>query len=227
LIRQLATDPNADIAKLQMIVDLHNSQQDRAARQEFEAEFVKMQAKLPKIAATRENSQTRSKYAKLEDIQAAVKPILAEHGFSTRYESPENQPHGMVVVTCVLTHKNGHSARNTKSIPVDSKGIGGNANKTETHGAASADSYARRYALCGVLDIAVGDDDGNAAGGVQRVTKARAGILNGYYYALPDNVKEVFLRKYGEVESVPNDKFNEALDWFKVQEAKAKQDANS
>jgi len=206
LIEKIALG-GGDIAALEKVIELHNSQQDREAHREFESAFVVMQGDLPKVAATRHNNQTNSDFAKLEDIDKVVKPILKEHGFATRYQTHQNDEKGLVTATCILSYKNGHSERNSVSMPVDDKGIKGTVNKTQTHGTASALSYAKRYAKCGVLDIAIGDDDGNAAGGEPRITSEQQSILLTLLQGVPESVSIEFYKSYPEVKAVPLSSF--------------------
>lgn len=188
---------------LEQLVNMQNRQQDRQREEEFERAFAEMQAELPAVLKNRFNQQTQSKFAKLADIQKAVKPVLLKHGFSTRYESPDEQPERVIVATCILTYKNGWKAKNTSRIPVDNIGIKGNANKTEAHGAGSATTYAQRYSLCGLLDITLtDDDDGNAAGSTPRVTHEQQIILHELLERASEEVKTRFHSRYPGVKDV-------------------------
>lgn len=206
---------NADA--LEQVVSLYNTQQDRELKREFEAAFAAMQAEIPAILASRRNNQTNSSYAALDDIHKHVKPVLREHGFSIRYESPDVQPEGFITATCILTFKNGWSAKNTSSVPIDNKGIKGSQNKTDTHGAGSATTYARRYSLCGLLDITVtDDDDGNAAGGAPKVTQEQQSIIMELLHSAPDDTRIAFHGKYPSVKDVPINSFKDCISWLKA-----------
>lgn len=210
LIEKALDGDNADA--LEKVINLYNQQQDREIKREFEAAFSALQADLPAILATRFNIQTKSKYAKLDDIHKVIKPLLREHGFSTRYESPENYIDGFVQQTFILTHNNGHSAKNSAIVQVDSKGIQGASNKTETHGTGSALTYARRYALCGLLDITITeDDDGNAAGGIPRITPEQQSIVLNLLEEVPQDTKDAFYTVYAKVSDMPLDQFKNSL----------------
>lgn len=193
---------------LETLVNLQNKQQDRQREEEFEVAFAEMQADLPAVLKNRFNEQTKSRFSKLDDIQKAIKPVLKRYGFSIRYESPDEQPERVVVATCILTFKNGWKAKNTSAIPVDNIGIKGNANKTEAHGAGSATTYARRYALCGLLDITLTeDDDGNAAGGEPRVTSEQQIILHTLLEKASEETKQRFHSTYPSAKDVEVSKF--------------------
>lgn len=217
LIEMALEKNNADA--IEQLVNLQNQQQDRQREEDFEVAYADLQAEIPAVLKTRNNEQTRSTYAKLDDIHKAVKPVLQKHGFSTRYESPDIQPERMVVATCVLTFKNGWKVKNTATIPVDNVGIKGTANKTEAHGTGSAISYARRYALCGLLDITLtDDDDGNAAGGVPRITPEQQAIILELLQDVDDDTRAQFYLSYPKVADMPLDNFKGAL--LKLKQAK-------
>lgn len=99
------------------------------------------------------------KYADLADIVENIKGKLAEHGLSFS-SFPCVLPDGKPGLRYVLRHSSGDVESDTMSLML-SRG------DAQAHG--SAISYARRYALCAVLNIvADADDDGVAATQAQR-----------------------------------------------------------
>jgi hypothetical protein len=223
VICAIALNPEIDERKLGMIVNLHNQQVDRERERQFETAYAALQRDLPAVLKSRFNDQTKSKYSTLDDIQKAINPVLDKHGFSIRYESPETQPEGMVVATCVLVFsENGWKVNNTRAIPVDNIGIKGNANKTAAHGTGSAATYARRYALCELLNINLTeDDDGNAAGGEPRVSKLQQRVLLELYEDAPQHAKEYFTQRFPDFKDVPVKDYNAVMTYFKQETAKA------
>jgi len=128
------------------------------ARREFESAFAEMQPSLPAVAKAGEGHQN-IKYAKLEDVQSAARPILAEHGFSIRFkvEDAENA----LLITCILSHRNGHSDSDTIRLPLDTSG-----SKNAVQARGSTVAYGKRYTLCNILGIQTGGEDNDA--GAQR-----------------------------------------------------------
>src|SRR5215472_3825358 len=82
LIERMATDPAADVDKLERLMAMHERLLERRAREDFAAALVALKPELPKIKRSRFNQQTQSYYAPLEDIIEVVDPILHKHGFA-------------------------------------------------------------------------------------------------------------------------------------------------
>ncbi len=108
-------------------------------------------------------------YAKLDRIWRTIRPLLTELGLSVTWQIAELKD-GMCHIEGQLRHRDGHGERLAMDIPVPELIKGQN----KAQQAASAHSYAKRYALCASLGIVTGqDDDGHAAGG-SFVTDAQA-----------------------------------------------------
>lgn len=151
-----------DVVKLEKLMDLQERMLDRNAKAEFSADFVRMKPNLPKVLRTKDNKQTQSKYAPLEDINQAIDPILKEYGFGTATKVL-SQTADSVTVRAELWHRSGHIEETTITMPLDRAGIQGTVNKTGPHATASSVTYAKRVAICALLNISTGDDkDGNS-----------------------------------------------------------------
>lgn len=107
---------------------------------------------LPKDAT---NPHFRSKYTPLDTIVETVGPLLTEHGL-TWSTFPTRDEHGPAL-RYVLGHAaSGETVEGTMPLLLT---------KSDPQGQGSAITYARRYAMCAVLNlVADEDDDGNAAG---------------------------------------------------------------
>lgn len=211
-ITAMASNPDIDVAKLEKLMDLNERMLNREAAKEFAEDFVQMKPELPTVARTHNNSQTKSKYAKLEDINVVVDPVLAKYGFGTQTKIKEQTDKG-VTVTAILTHRGGHKEETTIFMPLDDRGIAGTVNKTQPHAVSSSITYAKRVAICALLNISTGDDaDGNTDNGcitleqaaeidnLIRVTGAdRAKLLE---YASSDDVRNIPAKNYGKTISM-------------------------
>lgn len=163
IIERVATDPDADVHKLEKLLDMQERVMDKQAEIEFNQDMAKLREELPVIIKNKKNSQTNSTYADLDNIKKHVDPLLTKYGFYDRYED-EYPSEGVVKTTCEIVHKTGHSKRNSVQFVLDDKGIKGSANKTAVHAAASSMTYGQRLALCRALGIRISqDDDGNSA----------------------------------------------------------------
>src|SRR5215831_17096923 len=108
LIERMATDPAADVEKLERLMAMHERLLARRAREDFAAALVALKPKLPKIKRTKYNAQTQSFYAPLEDIIETVDPILHEHGFALATKVIE-QTETRITVRAELWHVGGHT----------------------------------------------------------------------------------------------------------------------
>lgn len=101
---------------------------------------------------------TDYKHAELSDVVEAIVPMLTKHGLSHRWDCEQRD--GKMFVSCIVTHRLGHSERLTLEAPYD--GSGG---KNPIQAIASAKSYLERYSLLGITGLATKgeDDDGRSA----------------------------------------------------------------
>lgn len=120
------------------------------------------------------NPHFKSKYANLEGVLAAKAPLL-KNGIVTLQDYDNSGPQPVLVTT--LLHESGEWIRSEWPLIAD---------KVTPQGMGSAQTYARRYALLGLLDLVAEDDDGNQASGVSKKaepkapapTKEKTGVIN-------------------------------------------------
>ncbi len=158
MIERVAVNPDADIDKLERMIALQERILNRNAEQAFASDFAAMQAELPRIARNgcieikKDNRVIQStKFAKLEDINDGVRPILQRYGFGASF-SIEQGPSG-ITVTAKLLHRLGHSEKTSLTLPIDTSG-----SKNNVQGNGSTISYGKRYTLSAILNISTGDD---------------------------------------------------------------------
>jgi len=162
MIERVCLDPNADITKLEKMLDMQERVLNRNAEQAFAADFAAMQSELPRIARNgtieikKDGRLIQSTpFAKLEDINDGVRPTLQKYGFGVSFTI--DQASALITVTAKLLHRLGHSEKTSISLPIDTSG-----SKNNVQGNGSTVSYGKRYSLCALLNISTGDDtDGN------------------------------------------------------------------
>lgn len=162
LIKSAASDPAVDVGKLEKLLDMQQRIITHHAEVAFNDAFAEMQGEMPVITKYGEikvQGTVRSTYAKFEDINEAVKPILQKHGFSIMFKS-KTEPK-TATVTGILMHNMGHREETEMLLEADTSG-----SKNTVQSIGSSISYAKRYILCGLLNITTTDedDDGQAAG---------------------------------------------------------------
>ncbi len=173
VIERAARDPSVDIDKMERLIAMQERVQSNRAQAAYTAALAELQAELPEIekrGAIRDRSGgVQSTYAKWEDVNEAIRPVLARHGFGLSFRV-ERTADG-VAVTGVLSHRDGHSERTTLSLPVDASG-----SKNNVQGYGSSVSYGKRYTASALLNLTSRDetdDDGHAAGRGATITMAQ------------------------------------------------------
>lgn len=153
-----ALERGADLTVLEKLMDLQERHEKNQGRRAFDAAVADAKSEIPVIIKNRQGHN--SKYADLGAFAAAVNPVLAKHGLSYRFRSA--QEGAAIRVTCVLSHRDGHTEETTLSGAADTTG-----NKNSIQAIASTLTYLQRYTLKLALGLAdsEGDDDGQAAGG--------------------------------------------------------------
>jgi hypothetical protein len=162
LISLAAANKDTDPTKLHALLDFYERVKNREAESAFNAAMVKVQSVLPPITKNgvilNKNQTVRSRYAKIEDIDHALKPILSEHGFACTYTVSWV---GEKLLTVVLTirHIGGHHTVQQFSVPYER-----NEYRTAAQDAGSANSFAKRYALVNAFNISTVDEDDDSQG---------------------------------------------------------------
>jgi len=98
------------------------------------------------------NPAFKSKYADINALRDVIREPLATNDLSI-LQFPRTSDNRVEVETMIL-HKSGEFMSEILSMPVG---------KPDAHGIGSALTYARRYGMSAILNLAADDDDGNAA----------------------------------------------------------------
>lgn len=154
----------ASIEVVGKLLELHERWEAGRARKAFDAAMSDAKAKIPPIFKNREvgydakngGSRTNYRHEDLAQIAKTVDPILAEYGLSYRFQT--QQEGNQVRVTCIVSHRDGHSEENTLQAAHDNTG-----NKNSIQAVGSTITYLQRYTLKAALGLsASNDDDGKA-----------------------------------------------------------------
>lgn len=154
MIERVVLNPEADMDKLDKMLDMQERILNRNAKQAFTADLAAMQSELPLVGKAGEG-HNKAKYAKLEDINEAIRPTLQKYGFAVTFRVKQTDK--LLTVIAILSHRLGHSEDTDLMLPLDASG-----SKNAVQAVGSTISYGKRYALCALLNISTGDDtDGN------------------------------------------------------------------
>ncbi len=165
-----ALERGDDLSVLEKLMDLQDRHETRQARKAFDAAVGDAKADIPVIKKNRTGHNNKA-YADLSAFADAVAPVLAKHGLNYRFRS--RQEGAAIFVTCVLSHRDGHSEETTLSGAADTSG-----NKNSIQAVGSTLTYLQRYSLTLALGLAASeDDDGQAAGGNEAISEEQAATI--------------------------------------------------
>jgi hypothetical protein len=154
-LMELAITQNADLDKLEKLMDLQDRYESKQAKKEFSLALAKFQSLCPIIEKTKKGHNYM--YASLPSIVNQIKQSLFDCGLSYRFEQKHTDG-GVIAVTCILTHASGHSESTMMESLADSTG-----SKNAIQSIGSASSYLMRYTLISSLGIATADHDDDGA----------------------------------------------------------------
>jgi ERF superfamily len=161
-VARAVKDPAIDVGKLESLLRIQREIIADDARLQFNRAMSAVQGEIQPVLRNARNEQTSSRYANLEAIDAAIRPVYARHGFCLAFNSePMEGPN--VRVVCEVSHTAGHSKEYRLDAALDTAGPKGTGNKTPLHGLGSSVSYLRRYLTCMIFNVVLTneDNDGN------------------------------------------------------------------
>lgn len=149
---------------LERLMALQERWEANQARKDFDAAMAAAKAEIGPVSKARSvdfttnKGRTNYQYEDLAGIMAHVQPALSKHGLSVRYNT-KSDPNEPISVTCIISHRGGHSEHNTLMAGRDESG-----NKNSIQAIGSTVTYLQRYTLKAALGLAATvDDDGGSA----------------------------------------------------------------
>jgi hypothetical protein len=160
-----AMQNGGSIAEIREFMQLQREWEADQARKAFVADMAAFKLDPPEIVKdksvgyeNRDGTVTGYQHATLGNVTGAIIEGLARHGFSHRWDT--KQEGSVIIVTCTITHKLGHSENTSLSAAKDDSG-----KKNHIQQVASTITYLQRYTLLGATGLATKDqdDDGSRA----------------------------------------------------------------
>ena len=162
-ILTLAVEKGAGIETIERLVALHNQMEEREAKASFDEAMNAAQREMEPIRTNADNPQTRSRYATYKAIDKIIRPIYTRHGFSLSFNTEESPAETVKIVCYVARGK--YERKYQIVMPADGKGAKGGDVMTKTHATGAANSYGKRYLLCDIFNIVIGDNDNDGNSG--------------------------------------------------------------
>ena len=178
LIERAVMLPDTDIAKLEKLLEFKERYEAAEARKAFDEAMALAKANMPAIVKTRKvdftskNGRTNYQYEDLASIMNQIGPVLSANGLSVRYRTSA-EPNQPISVTCIISHRMGHSEENTLMAGRDDSG-----NKNSIQAIGSTVTYLQRYTLKAALGLAAAaDDDGSKADHTGNISEAERQVI--------------------------------------------------
>jgi len=197
---QIALENKAGIEAIERITALMERERDYQNNVSFDEALNRCQRKMERISADANNPQTHSNYATYAKLDRVLRPIYTSEGFSISFGEEDCPTPGKTRFVAYVS-RSGITRPYRKDLTASTKGPKGNDVMTPIHAEGAADSYARRYLLKGIFNVAIGEDDndGNVQGPL--ISEKQEAELQDYADALrqaPDlpQLKNVFADAY-------------------------------
>jgi hypothetical protein len=147
-------NPDVDADKLGKLLDVQERWEANGAKKAYTSALVSFQTRAPVIK--KGDTANGKPYARMDRIWREVRPLLTDCGLAVSWQSADyDTEKGSCTIDGLVMHADGHSE------PIHYKGPAPEAirgqNAAQVCG--SAVTYCKRYALCNILGINVGDDD--------------------------------------------------------------------
>lgn len=139
-----------------------------------------VQARIRAVPKTRYNPGTQSKFSPDEELEAVIRPIYTEAGFSLTFTELTGARDGFICVACDVGHRLGHVRRHLGEYPLD--GVGPSGNRTSMNpvqAVGSTKSYARRYLKKDIFNLTETDEDNDGQIRVNKITAEHLSELEG------------------------------------------------
>ncbi|WP_375653378.1 ERF family protein [Bartonella sp. MR110HLJHH] len=153
LILERALDNDVDLDRLKRLLELREQEIKRQERQNFVRDLSAMQMEYKDIEQNAINKHTKSKYATLDQYIDAVKEGLATYNFAL-FVRIKNQTEKNITIEITLSHPSGNQISTEGTFPIDNAG-----SKNNIQSVGSTITYARRYLLGMLLNVASKEDD--------------------------------------------------------------------
>lgn len=212
-----AVSNGASVETLTQLMILQERWEANQARKAFDEAMAAAKANMPSIVKSRKvdfttaKGRTNYQYEDLASIMNQIGPVLSANGLSVRYRTSA-EPNLPISVTCIVSHRMGHSEENTLMASRDDSG-----NKNSIQAIGSTVTYLQRYTLKAALGLAASaDDDGSKSQQTmeeaKHITEAQASVVRDLIEeAQLDTVKFCEHWKIEAIPDISSSAFNEVV----------------
>ena len=158
IIDRVASDPAADVEKLERMFSLYERDQARVAEQAYASAMNLAQGHMPSIHKGQRGDQGKYTFANISEVVKAAKPIWLEYGFSLQFGQEECSRDGYLRIGCHIKQRDGHREHQWVEVPDENKSQSGKTIMSKHQEIGSGFTYGRRYLTCLIFNIATDDD---------------------------------------------------------------------
>lgn len=160
VIAQAALNPAVDVEKMRALLELKERIDENDAKKLFHAAMIAAQEDMRPVV--RNCKSDKGRYANLEAVERAIRPIYIKHGFVLSFNSKPGRD-GAITMSCTCMHKGGYAKEYELSGDLDIAGPSGKPTKTGIQATGSTTAYLRRYLECLIFNVVLTDEDDDGA----------------------------------------------------------------
>lgn len=217
-----AINQGANVEVMEKLMGLQERWEKNQARKAFDKAMSEAKAEIPVIFKNRtvdftsQKGRTNYRHEDMAGIARTVDPILTKFGLSYRYRTQTDQ--GAVTVTCIVSHRDGHSEENSLSAGRDETG-----NKNNIQAVGSTITYLQRYTLKAALGLAASDDDDTKTVTLgESISEAQVEEMQALIVEVAADIQKFCKHmKVEKIEDIPAKRFKSAMDALNAKKAKA------
>lgn len=167
----VAVQRGMDVATIAGLMALQKEWEANEARKAYATALAEFKANPPTVVKDKKNAQYDSMYTTIGNLVNTINTALSKHGLSARWDIEQDKG---IKVTCILTHRAGHSESVSMSGPPDDSG-----KKNPLQQIKSTVTYLKIATFEAVTGTASADanvdDDGNGSSGKKEIEADPAG----------------------------------------------------
>ncbi|NQU04262.1 MAG: ERF family protein [Syntrophaceae bacterium] len=160
-IMRIALTHGQDLVEVEKMLNLQIKWEENEAKKDYHLAMAEFKKNAPSIKRTNKVSYTTDKgttsysHADLGKSSEQINTELSKQGLSSTWKTSQGE--SKITVTCIITHKHGHSEETSLSAGADNSG-----GKNAIQGIGSTIFYLQRYTLFALTGLAPHgmDDDG-------------------------------------------------------------------
>jgi hypothetical protein len=225
---ELAITSNASPEYLDKLLDLKIKHDKEMGRRAFTAAMAGFKGEVITITKDKQVAFNDVSYmhATLGNIIKIATPFMAKHGLSHRWQT--KQEGSQITVTCIVSHKDGHSEETSMTAQPDTSG-----KKNAIQQVASTITYLERYTFLAITGLAVEEQDDDAQAAEKPVSESiTEDQANALHALITENDLNMGLfigwlqktMKINEIDQIPVDYYQRAVNKVNAT-IKAKKDA--